>query len=72
MDVRFFIFPNDFNVSCEFLTFTRTFMQEVPLRFEQRTLFLITWYRSSISRVRTSRRMSWAGHVARMGERRGV
>ena len=29
-------------------------------------------YASSIVRVIRSRRISWAGHVARMGERRGV
>jgi len=30
------------------------------------------YYSSSIVRVIKSRRMRWAGHVARMGERRGV
>ena len=30
------------------------------------------YYLPNIVRVIKSRRMSWAGHVARMGERRGV
>jgi len=30
------------------------------------------YYSSNIVRLIKSRRMSWAGHVARMGERRGV
>ena len=72
MDARFLIFPFDFKVTCAFSTFSRTFMQEVKLMLEQRTRLSIIWYRSAIFRVITSRRVRWAGHVARMGERRGV
>jgi hypothetical protein len=40
-----------------------------PLLYSPETLFLSFWY---IIRIIKSRRMRWAGHVARMGEKRNV
>jgi hypothetical protein len=42
------------------------------MKFEQLTRFLINLYKPTIVRVIKSRRMRWEGHVARMGEKRGV
>jgi hypothetical protein len=54
-----------------FYVYTNIYARNV-VKFEQLTRFLINQYRPTLVRMIKSRRMRWAGHVACMGERRGV